>query len=128
MEKPNVLNPRIIVEFLPGKPSEPYYEIEYYDLAKAEWTIGYGSYDLSLVREWLSEDINVCGKGINFQPVYTEETGHFDSVGGYHCQAEGWNPHNVYCGECTEASCENCSGRNLTEFPFAYRGSDNSAD
>ena len=47
---------------------------------------------------------------------YTDERGYewhnpdcyTDEVGGHHDSAIGWNPHGVWCGECTRASCKSC--------------------
>ena len=36
---------------------------------------------------------------------------YYDDVGGYHDCAIGWNPNGVWCGECTKASCRDCSSR-----------------
>lgn len=36
---------------------------------------------------------------------------YYDDVGGFHDCAIGWNPNGVWCGECTRASCRDCSSR-----------------
>ena len=46
---------------------------------------------------------------------YDCEEAYFDEVGGYHDCAEGWNPHGVWCGECTNKSCANCPSKNMKE-------------
>ena len=33
----------------------------------------------------------------------------YDSIGGYHSEGEGWDPHGCYCGECNKSSCTKCS-------------------
>lgn len=38
---------------------KPYYEILYFDPADKTYHIGFGSYELSYVREWLSEEFDV---------------------------------------------------------------------
>lgn len=39
-----------------------------------------------------------------------------DSVGGAHEDGCGWAPNGDFCGECSNASCENCSvWRNIRE-------------
>lgn len=38
---------------------EPYYEILYFDPADKTYHIGFGSYELSNVREWLAEEFEV---------------------------------------------------------------------
>lgn len=37
----------------------PYYHIMYYDLSDGFMHIGFGSYDLSIVRKWLAEEFEV---------------------------------------------------------------------
>ena len=38
---------------------EPYYEILYFDPADKTYHVGFGSYELSYVREWLAEEFEV---------------------------------------------------------------------
>lgn len=38
---------------------KPYYDILYFDPADKTYHIGFGSYELSYVREWLSEEFDV---------------------------------------------------------------------
>lgn len=51
-KKIKAIYPQIVVT---GEIDNPYYNIAYYDTAKKEWYIGYGSYDLKIVRQWLNE-------------------------------------------------------------------------
>ena len=51
-EKIKAFNPQIVVS---DHPDKPYYNISYYDIAKKEWYIGYGSYDIKNVYKWLFE-------------------------------------------------------------------------
>lgn len=47
---------------------------------------------------------------------YTDENGfvwhdpdcYTDDAGGHHDSGIGWNPHGVWCGECTRVSCKGC--------------------
>ena len=50
MEKIKAIDPKIIVR---GNVDKPYYSIEYYDTADNKWHIGYSSYNLENVIEWL---------------------------------------------------------------------------
>ena len=52
-------------------------------------------------------------------PIYFYDypEGYYDEVGGYHDCAEGWNPNGVWCGECTNKSCADCSLRHIKEAP-----------
>jgi hypothetical protein len=45
---------------------------------------------------------------------YIDET-YIDSVGGQHDCGIGWNPNGVWCGECSNSTCENCVHRYATE-------------
>jgi hypothetical protein len=37
-----------------------------------------------------------------------EDGSYYDEVGGFHSAGMGWNPHGIWCGECSNDSCENC--------------------
>lgn len=50
-EKIKVTSAEIIVM---GDHKIPYYEIKYLEVGKDDYTIGYGSYDLGLVTQWLN--------------------------------------------------------------------------
>ena len=51
-DKIKAFNMQIVVS---GEPNKPYYNISYYDIAKKEWYIAYGSYFLENVYKWLFE-------------------------------------------------------------------------
>ena len=51
-EKIKAFNPHIVVG---ENIDKPYYSICYYDVEKKEWFIGYSSYDLAIVAQWLKE-------------------------------------------------------------------------
>ena len=34
-----------------------------------------------------------------------------DNIGGRHSDGEGWNPNGVFCGECSNDTCESCEHR-----------------
>jgi hypothetical protein len=50
MDKIKAIDPKIVVN---GNVDKPYYSIEYYDTADNTWHIGYGSFELKNVTEWL---------------------------------------------------------------------------
>lgn len=52
VEKIKSINPVITVN---TKTDKPCYSIQYYDLADQTWHIGYSSFNLDYVREWLAE-------------------------------------------------------------------------
>ena len=47
-----------------------------------------------------------------------DNDGYFDEVGGFHSEAIGWNPHGIWHGECTRASCKGCPYENDTTDHF----------
>ena len=51
IEKIKAINPHIVVT---GKPDKPLYNICYYDMADDMWHMGYSSYELKFVFEWLN--------------------------------------------------------------------------
>lgn len=53
VEKIKAINPVITVNT--SKTDKPCYSIQYYDLADNTWHIGYSSFNLDYVREWLAE-------------------------------------------------------------------------
>lgn len=59
VEKENVTSAEIIRNFIDGK---PYYSIKFKETDKDDYTIGYSSYNLAYVIEWLNECFEFCGK------------------------------------------------------------------
>lgn len=59
VEKENVTSAEIIRNFIDGK---PYYSIKFKETGKDDYTIGYSSYNLAYVIEWLNECFEFCGK------------------------------------------------------------------
>lgn len=126
----NAINPTIIVT---GKVDKPYYEVMWYDVDSREWCIGYSSYDLSIVHDYIEQYFNVIEKYADMQivryghwewfeewsPITPEhprevedcgwrcgncKTALEDSVGGY------WDdytekPKVKYCPECGAKMC-----------------------
>lgn len=56
MSKIKAIDPKIIVN---RDVDRPQYSIEYYDTSDNQWHIGYGSYELKNVIEWLDTDFDV---------------------------------------------------------------------
>lgn len=54
--KVRAIRPEIIVS---GNSEKPYYEISYYDVSDHMWHVGYGSYNLDYVEEWLRDCFEV---------------------------------------------------------------------
>jgi len=44
-----------------------------------------------------------------------DENGYVDNVGGYHGGGCGHNPQGVFCGECSNKTCEGCYAQHATE-------------
>jgi hypothetical protein len=38
-----------------------------------------------------------------------------DEIGGVHDEGIGWNPHGIFCGECSNMSCVGCANKDATE-------------
>lgn len=58
-EKKKVSSAEIISRKIDGK---PYYEIKFQKAGEDDYTVGYGSYKLDYVIEWLNECFEFCGK------------------------------------------------------------------
>lgn len=56
VEKIKVSSAEIVVR---GSREKPYYEIKYHDLSDGQVHVGYGSYTLDFVFEWLEECFEV---------------------------------------------------------------------
>lgn len=101
VEKIKAIDPVIIVNT--AKTDKPCYSIQYYDLADNTWHIGYSSYNLDYVREWLAE----C-----FEPIEADvlpiKYGHWNDIGN-----------DVVCSECgcsaydgyTSNYCPDCGAK-----------------
>lgn len=48
---------------------KPYYEIKYFDLSDNEYHIGYGSYKLEYVFEWLEQCFEIAEKNTNADKI-----------------------------------------------------------
>lgn len=100
-EKIKAINPVIIVNT--SKTDKPCYSIQYYDLADNTWHIGYSSFNLDYVREWLTE----C-----FEPIEADvlpvKCGYWNDIGN-----------DVVCSECgcsaydgyTSNYCPDCGAK-----------------
>lgn len=58
-EKEKVSSAEIISRDIDGK---PYYEIKYRKVGEDHYTVGYSSYKLDYVVNWLNEYFELCGK------------------------------------------------------------------
>lgn len=56
-KKKRVSSAEIIKRFINEK---PYYEIKYKEIGKEEYCLGYGSYNLNYVLQWLNECFDFC--------------------------------------------------------------------
>ena len=60
-EKIKVSSAEIVVH---GTKEKPYYEIKYHDLSDGQCHIGYSSYNLDFVFEWLEECVEIVDGGL----------------------------------------------------------------
>lgn len=94
-EKIKAINPQIVVH---GTPEKPYYEISYYDTTDNKWHIGYSSYDLQTVKEYLENCFEIIETDV--EPV---------KHGRWLINSDGYYP---YCSEC---KCEP-DGRKMSKY------------
>ena len=89
MSKIKAIDPKIVVN---GNVDKPYYSIEYYNISDKRWHIGYGSYNLKFVKEWLNDDFETVEADV--APVHH----------GHWITQEGWTPDDYYytCSICNE--------------------------
>lgn len=107
MDKIKAVKPNIIVR---GNVDKPYYLIEYYDVLDNEWHIGYGSYCLANVKEWLKTCFEVINADITLvKHGYWDNISESCSVCGSHwaegmvMNADDWgyfDPMPAYCPYC----------------------------
>ena len=65
-KKHKVKSAEIVVRKIDEK---PYYEIKYFDLSDKEYHIGYGSYKLEYVFEWLEQCFEIAEKDANADKI-----------------------------------------------------------
>lgn len=65
-KKHKVKSAEIVVRKIDEK---PYYEIKYFDLSDNEYCIGYGSYKLEYVFEWLEQCFEIVEKNTNADKI-----------------------------------------------------------
>ena len=65
-KKHKVKSAEIVVRKIDEK---PYYEIKYFDLSDNEYHIGYGSYKLEYVFEWLEQCFEIAEKNTNADKI-----------------------------------------------------------
>lgn len=82
-EKVKAINPQIVVH---GTLEKPYYEISYYDTNDNQWHIGYSSYDIQTVKEYLDNCFEIIEADV--EPV---------KHGRWLINSDGYYP---YCSEC----------------------------
>lgn len=66
IEKIRAINPEIIVRMINDK---PYYSIRYFNLDDCRFHVGYGSYKLEFVVEWLRECFDIVNTKYGWIPV-----------------------------------------------------------
>lgn len=104
---------RIIVS---GSVEKPYYSILWFDPADREYHIGYSSYNLGFVSQWLSENFEIVGDTFLNEPVVhgTWETSQlYDGDGNtvYIHHHRGCNYESRSYKEHGTPYCPNCGAR-----------------
>lgn len=55
-------------------------------------------------------------KKLHLPIIFADEPeSYFDEVGGYHSCGLGYNPNDVFCGECSKWSCRGCKSKDVTK-------------
>ena len=80
------------------------------DMSDAIMVIDVGDY----IGESTKKEIEYAKSQGKFVYFYNHPEFHYDDVGGYHDSGTGYNPNDVYCGECSRLSCKGCSNVNST--------------
>lgn len=89
---------------------KPYYEIKYFDLSDNEYHIGYGSYKLEYVFEWLEQCFEIVEKNTNADKIRNmtdEELAKF--IESVQCYGHGW------CEKCSSLNGDYCKGIRVNE-------------
>ena len=80
------------------------------DMSDAIMVIDVGDY----IGESTKKEIEYAKSQGKFVYFYNHPEFHYDDVGGYHDSGTGYNPNDVYCGECSRLSCKGCISANST--------------
>lgn len=70
--------------------------------------------DEDYIGESTRKEIEYAKSQGKFIYFYNHPEYHYDDVGGYHDSGTGYNPNDVYCGECSRLSCRDCSNKDST--------------
>lgn len=101
MSKIKAIDPKIIVN---RDVDRPYYSIEYYDTSDNQWHIGYGSYELKNVIEWLKMDFDVIEADVvpvrHGHWITTDNNTFKCSNCSYEFEHEGYKHYFNYCPCC----------------------------
>lgn len=106
-KKHKVKSAEIVVRKIDEK---PYYEIKYFDLSDNEYHIGYGSYKLEYVFEWLEQCFEIVEKNTNADKIRNmtdEELAKF--IESVQCYSHGW------CEKCSSLNGDYCKGIRVNE-------------
>lgn len=73
---------------------KPYYEILYFDPADKTYHVGFSSYNLDYVREWLEEEFEICEAQTWIEPERVAELSQAEKDGRLVVQKHGeWETH-----------------------------------
>ena len=102
-------DPHIVVS---GNIDKPYYSIRYYDLSDNTWHIGFSSYELKFVAEWLNTEFEIVESDI--EPVRRGKWKRKENtkVYWYACSSCGEDvPKNEYGDDYFSDYCPNCGAK-----------------
>lgn len=80
------------------------------DMSDAIMVIDVGDY----IGESTKKEIEYAKSQGKFVYFYNNPEFYYDDVGGCHDSGTGYNPNDVYCGECSRLSCKGCISVNST--------------
>ena len=106
--KIKAVDPHIIVDFINPNTNEPYYSIKYYDIEEGKWNIGYSSYELKFVLEWLNSCFEVID--LNVQPI---KKGKWIALNDLCTEFECSECNTKYTSLQPMIYCSNCGAKNI---------------
>lgn len=109
INKIKAIDPQIIVD---GNIDKPYYSIRYYDTSDNIWHIGFSSYELKFVVDWLKTEFDIVESEI--EPVrhgkwefINQATNYLESPTGDMCKCSECN-FKIDVSETLFKYCPNC--------------------
>lgn len=94
------------------------------------WKLGYKEVEKDSherVRQSLKKFVEAIEMENYTPPLFADKNiavdkSFMDAIGGVHDEGLGWNPNGVFCGECSNSTCEKCPCRFETEQVYPTYG------